>query len=479
MHFGVILRTTGVLLCLFSIAMLLPLIVALIYGEDTFQTFLTAFFITAASGAVLWLVGRGEADLRSREGFLITALFYVGLGLFGALPMYLAPSLAASFTDAAFESLSGLTTTGATVITGLDELPRSILFYRQLLQWLGGMGIIVLAVAVLPMLGVGGMQLYRAESPGPIKDTKLRPRIAETAKALCLIYFSISLACGLAYWIAGMSPFDAICHAFSTVAIGGFSTHDASIGHFASPAVESVAIFFMIVSGINFGLHFLAWRRPGRYFSDIEVRTYLAALAVVSFLVVWALLRHPGSTDNPIRDGIFHAVSITTTTGFATADFSAWPSFTPFLLLFAAFAGGCAGSTAGGIKMMRALLIIRQGVREIRRLIHPNGVFPVKLGKEVIPDRVVDSVWGFFAAYILIFLGMVCVLLGVSDLDFVTAFSAVGACLNNLGPGLGSVAVNYADLPAVTKWLLVLTMLFGRLEIFTLLVLFTPSYWRS
>ena len=412
MHFGVILRTTGVLLCLFSIAMLLPLIVALIYGEDTFQTFLTAFFITAASGAVLWLVGRGEADLRSREGFLITALFYVGLGLFGALPMYLAPSLAESFTDAAFESLSGLTTTGATVVTGLDELPRSILFYRQLLQWLGGMGIIVLAVAVLPMLGVGGMQLYRAESPGPIKDTKLRPRIAETAKALWLIYFSISLACGLAYWIAGMSPFDAICHAFSTVAIGGFSTHDASIGHFASPAVESVAIFFMIVSGINFSLHFLAWRRPGRYFSDIEVRTYLAALATVSVLVVWALLRHPGSADNPIRDGIFHAVSITTTTGFITADFSAWPTFTPFLLLFAAFAGGCAGSTAGGIKVMRALLIIRQGVREIRRLIHPNGVFPVKLGKEVIPDRVVDSVWGFFAAYILIFLGMVCLLLG-------------------------------------------------------------------
>ncbi len=479
MHFGVILRTTGVLLCLFSIAMLLPLIVAWIYGEDTLQTFLTAFFITVASGAVLWLVGRGEADLRSREGFLITALFYIGLGLFGALPMYLAPSLADSFTDAAFESLSGLTTTGATVITGLDELPRSILFYRQLLQWLGGMGIIVLAVAVLPMLGVGGMQLYRTESPGPIKDTKLRPRIAETAKALWLIYFSISLACGFAYWIAGMSPFDAICHAFSTVAIGGFSTHDASIGHFASPAVESVAIFFMIVSGINFGLHFLAWRRPGRYFADIEVRTYLGALAAVSVLVVWALLRHPGSADNPVRDGIFHAVSITTTTGFTTTDFSAWPAFTPFLLLFAAFAGGCAGSTAGGVKMMRALLIIRQGVREIRRLIHPNGVFPVKLGRDVIPDRVVDSIWGFFAAYILIFLGMVLLLLGVSDLDFITAFSAVSACLNNLGPGLGSVAVNYADLPAVTKWLLVLTMLFGRLEIFTLLVLFTPSYWRS
>ena len=295
-------------------------------------------------------------------------------------------------------------------------------------------GHIVLAVAVLPMLGVGGMQLYRAESPGPIKDTKLRPRIAETAKALWLIYFTISLACGLAYWVAGMSPFDAICHAFSTVAIGGFSTHDASLGYFASPAVESVAIFFMIVSGINFSLHFLAWRQPIRYFRDMELRTYLGALATVSVLVIWVLLRHPGSADNPVRDGLFHAVSITTTTGFTTANFSAWPSFAPFLLLFAAFAGGCAGSTAGGVKMVRALLIIRQGVREIRRLIHPNGIFPVKLGGEVVPDRVVDSIWGFFAAYILIFLGMVCLLLGVSDLDFVTAFSAVGACLNNLGP---------------------------------------------
>ena len=479
MHFGVILRTTGVLLSLFSIAMLLPLIVAWIYDEDTYRTFLTAFLITVASGAVLWLIGRGEADLRSREGFLITALFYIGLGLFGALPLYLSPGLADSFTDAAFESLSGLTTTGATVLAGLDELPRSILFYRQLLQWLGGMGIIVLAVAVLPMLGVGGMQLYRAETPGPIKDTKLRPRIAETAKALWLIYFTISLACGLAYWAAGMSPFDAICHAFSTVAIGGFSTHDASLGYFASPAVEFVAIVFMIISGINFSLHFLAWRRPWRYFQDMEVRTYLAALAMVSVLVVWVLLRYPDSTDNPVRDGIFHAVSITTTTGFTTANFSAWPSFAPFLLLFAAFAGGCAGSTAGGVKMMRALLIIRQGVREIRRLIHPSGVFPVKLGGDVVPDRVVDSIWGFFAAYTLIFLGMVCLLLGVSDLDFVTAFSAVGACLNNLGPGLGSVAVNYAELPAVTKWLLVLTMLLGRLEIFTLLVLLTPSYWRG
>ena len=479
MHFSVILRVTGALLMLFSFAMLLPVIVALVYGEDTIRTFVTAFGITFATGALCWIARRDEVELRSREGFLITVLFYVSLGLFGALPLYLAPSLADSFTDAAFESLSGFTTTGATVITGLDDLPRSILFYRQLLQWLGGMGIIVLAVAVLPMLGVGGMQLYRAESPGPVKDTKLTPRITETAKALWLIYLALTVSCAVAYWLAGMSPFDAICHSFSTVAIGGFSTHDASLGHFASVGVETVAIVFMIISGINFGLHFFAWRKPIQYLADLEVRTYLTALVVISALVVWALMQSPETTSSPIRDGIFQAVSITTTTGFTTSNFSLWPSFTPFLLLFAAFAGGCAGSTAGGIKMMRVLLIARQGLREIRRLIHPNGVFPVKLGRQVIPDRVVDGVWGFFAAYIIIFLTMVCVLLGVSDLDFVTAFSAVGACLNNLGPGLGSVALNYADLPALTKWLLIFVMLLGRLEIFTLLVLLTPAYWRS
>ncbi len=478
MHLSVILRVTGVLLMLFSVAMAAPLLVALHYGEDVLRPFLTAFAITLGTGAALRLLPRRGADLRSREGFLITVLFYAGLGLFGALPIYLSPGVADSFTDAAFESISGLTTTGATVITGLDELPRAILFYRQLLQWLGGMGIVVLAVAVLPMLGVGGMQLYRAESPGPVKDNKLTPRITQTARALWLIYCGLTLACGAAYWAAGMSLFDAICHAFSTVAIGGFSTHDASLGHFQNGAVESVAIVFMILAGMNFGLHFLAWRRPKQYLRDIELRTYLATIAVVAALVIWVLARFD-ATPSPFREGLFHAVSITTTTGFTTTNFSVWPSFAPVLLLFAAFVGGCAGSTAGGIKVVRAVLIIRQGVREIRRLIHPSGVFPVKLGKEVVPDRVLDGVWGFFAAYMIVFLAMVCVLLGISSLDFQSAFSAVGACLNNLGPGLGDVALNYAGLSAPAKWLLSLAMLLGRLEVFTLLVLLTPAYWRS
>jgi len=480
MHLTVILRVTGILLMLFSLVLLVPAGVGWIYGEDTILTFATAFGITASAGLIMALSSRGERELRSGDGFLITVLFYLGLGLFGALPLYLSDAVETSFTDAAFESLSGLTTTGATVLTGLDDLPRSILFYRQLLQWLGGMGIIVLAVAILPMLGIGGMQLYRAESPGPVKDNKLTPRITETAKALWYLYLSLTTACALGYWAAGMSVFDAICHSFSTVAIGGFSTHDASIGYFDSRAVENVAMVFMVLSGVNFGLHFLAWNRrnPVFYLRDWEVRVYLLLLALVATVVCSVLLRHPEASAAPVREGLFQAVSIATTTGFTTSNFSLWPSVAPVLLLFAAFAGGCAGSTAGGIKVVRVLLICLQGLREIKRLIHPAGVFTVKLGQQRVPDRVIEAVWGFFSAYVIIFLTMVSLLMFMSELDFITAFSAIGACLNNLGPGLGEVALNYATLPAQDKWLLIVAMLLGRLEIFTLLVLFAPAFWR-
>ncbi len=506
MHLPVILRVTGILLTLFSLVLLMPVVVAVVYGENTVETFATACAITALSGLALWLPNHSARDLRTGDGFMITALFYVGLGLFGALPIYLADSVALGFTDAAFESLSGLTTTGATVLTGLDELPKSILFYRQLLQWYGGMGIIVLAVAVLPMLGVGGMQLYRAESPGPIKDKKLTPRITETAKVLWYLYLGLTVACALAYWLAGMGLFDAICHSFSTVAIGGFSTHDASIGFFDSAAIEGVAVAFMVISGINFGLHFRVWSpstrnlaRRGRagtnfgphsrfrsrkkpklslYAKDSEVRMYLFALAAVTCAVCLVLIQHPGSEASSIRHGIFQAISITTTTGYTTSDFSAWPSAVPILLLFAACAGGCAGSTAGGIKMVRVLLIFRQCMREIRRLIHPNGVFPLKFGKRTVSERVADAVWSFLAAYAIIFMTMVCLVMAISDIDFKTAFSAIAACLNNLGPGLGEVALNYRTLPDSVTWLLIFAMLLGRLEIFTLMVLFTPTFWR-
>lgn len=480
MHLAVIFRVTGTLLTIFSFTFLIPMLIGFGYGENTISTFGLAFAITLASGLALWLPLRGNRELRGGDGFLITALFYIGLGLFGAIPLYFDPSLALSFSDAAFESMSGLTTTGATVITGLDELPRSLLIYRQLLQWLGGMGIIVLAVAIFPMLGIGGMQLYRTESPGPVKDNKLTPRITETAKALWYIYLSLTVACALAYWAAGMSPFDAISHSFSTVAIGGFSTHDASMGYFDSVAIESVAMVFMLLSGVNFGLHFLVWRRrnPLFYFQDMEVRTYLAVIAVVALIVCWLLYSAPVDGVSPIRDGLFQTISIATTTGFTTENFSTWPSVAPILLLLAAFAGGCAGSTAGGIKMIRVLMIYLQGMREVKRLIHPNGIFPLKLNNAPVSDRLIEAVWSFFSVYVIVFLIMVTVVMWVGNLDFTTAFSAVGACLNNLGPGLGEVALNYQSLTAEVKWILMFTMMLGRLEIFTLLVLLTPAYWR-
>ncbi len=479
MHLPVIFRITGILLTVFSITLLVPAILAYLWGESTVRVFVIAFVITLVSGLLMWLPLRRYRDLRAGDGFLVTALFYLSLGLFGAIPIAMGID-SVSFTDAAFESLSGLTTTGATVLTGLDELPRSLLFYRQFLQWFGGMGIIVLAVAILPMLGIGGMQLYRAESPGPVKDTKLTPRITETAKALWYIYVALTVACATAYWATGMDWFDAICHAFSTVAIGGFSTHDQSMGFFNSQAVESVAIVFMLLAGINFGLHFTvaARKNPLYYFRDWEVRTYFFIVSLVAAAVIFVLFGDESASNSPIREGLFQAVSIATTTGFTTADFSIWPGAAPVILLLAAFAGGCAGSTAGGIKVIRVLLIYLQGGREVNRLIHPNGVFPIKIGNQPVPDRVIEAVWSFFAAYVIIFLLILTVVMLLSDVNFITAFSAVGACLNNLGPGLGDVALNYQSLDAEVKWVLIFAMLLGRLEIFTLLVLLTPAFWR-
>ena len=366
------------------------------------------------------------------------------------------------------------------MITGLDTLPRSLLFYRQQLQWFGGMGIIVLAVAILPLLGVGGMQLYRAEMPGPLKDNKLTPRIAETAKVLWFIYTGLTVACAGAYWLAGMSAFDAIGHSFSTVAIGGFSTHDTSIGYYNSPVIEMICLVFMLLSGINFALHFTAWRYRSisSYWQDPECRSYLMIL--LGLIVICAALLIGYQYYDPvsaIRFAAFQAVSIATTSGFTVTDFSAWPSVLPFLLLYASFAGACAGSTGGGMKIIRVVLVFKQGAREIKRLLHPNGVFPVKLGQRPVGDRVVEAVWGFCSVYVFTFAVLLLLLLG-AGLDFVTAFSALAACMNNLGPGLGDVTAHYGELSAAVNWLLSFAMLLGRLEVFTLLVLLTPMFWR-
>ncbi len=483
MQLAAILRIIGLLLMIFSVTMLPPVLVGLIYGDGAIIPFVTAFGVTLTAGVVLWFpVRKHHKDLRIRDGFVVVVVFWLVLGISGALPLYFSEDPPLSLTDSVFESLSALTTTGATVITGIDELPHSILFYRQQLQWMGGMGIIVLAVAILPMLGIGGMQLYRAETPGPMKDNKLTPRITETAKALWYIYLGLTIACAVGYWLAGMDTFDAIAHSFSTVAIGGFSTHDASIGYFNSTMIEVVAVIFMFLAGINFSLHFLSWRtltiRP--YLHDPEVQTYFVVLSVTAAITT-LYLYVAGTFDNigsALHHGIFQAVSIGTTSGFTTAQYYAWPGFLPVLLLFTSFIGGCAGSTGGGMKVIRFLLLFRQGVREIKRLIHPNALIPVKIGNKSLPESVINAVWGFFSLYVASFVILMLMVMA-TGLDQVTSFSAVAACMNNLGPGLGEVGAHYGDINELAKWILCFAMLLGRLEIFTLLVLFSTDFWRK
>ncbi len=482
MHMSAVQRILGLLLVLFSSTMLPPVLVALIYADGGLVPFAVSFVAILVAGGLLWFPVRDDQhDLRIRDGFLIVVLFWTVLGLTGALPLLLAADPYVSITDAVFESLSGLTTTGATVLTGIDELPHSIRFYRQQLQWLGGMGIIVLAVAILPMLGVGGMQLYRAETPGPVKDAKLTPRIAETAKALWYIYLSLTIACAMAYWFAGMGLFDAIGHSFSTVALGGYSTYDASMGHFENPLISMICVVFMLIAGINFAMHFVAWRSRSakHYLRDTEVRWFIGILITVGVTVTVTLIvtDHLGGWGETLHHAIFQAVSIGTTAGFSTAEFDQWPLFLPVLLVMTAFIGGCAMSTGGGIKVIRFLLLLKQGYREILRLVHPQAQVLVKVGARAVDERVIDAVWGFFAAYIALFALMLLILMA-TGLDQVTAFSAVAANITNLGPGLGGVASHYGDISSLAKWVLMFAMLLGRLEVFTLLVLFTPAFWR-
>ena len=483
MQLAVIIRILGILLSLFSLTMIPPLIISFVTNDGSIIPFLLAFTIIFTTGLVFWLpVKNFKNDLRLRDGFFVVVIFWVGLGVAGSIPLLLSNTPDLSITDAIFESISGLTTTGATIITGIDALPKSILFYRQELQWLGGMGIIVLAVAILPMLGIGGMQLYRAETPGPVKDTKLTPRITETAKSLWYIYLTMTVACALSYYLAGMNSFDAIAHSFSTVSIGGFSTHDQSIGYFNNNLIELVAIFFMLASGINFSLHFLAFKNANvkPYLGDDEFRAYLKILIIICILCSGynAIVGDYETIKEALRDSIFQTVSFATTTGFTTAEFQNWPGFIPLLLIISCFIGACAGSTGGGIKVIRALLLFKQGIREIKRLIHPNAIFTIKLGDKPISERIIEAVWGFLAVYVVIFAILLLALMA-TEIDFITAFSALSACINNLGPGLGEVSQNYYSLNNVAKWILCFAMLLGRLEIFTLLVLFSPSFWRN
>lgn len=483
MHLAASLRVMSFLLMIFSLSQLPPLAVAWWYNEAVYTPFITSGAITFLSGLLLFvLTCRNRDELRTRDGFFIVVLFWVILSIFGALPFTLSEILHTPFVDAVFESASGLTTTGATVLVGLDQMPKAILYYRQQLHFLGGMGIIVLAVAVMPMLGIGGLALFRAETSGISKDSKLTPRIAETAKALWIIYISLIILCAMAYWANGMSLFDAINFSFATISTGGFTPYDANFGAYQQTSLKLWATFFMLMGSLNFSLHYLAFRHGqfSAYWRDSEMRNYVVFLIGGSILVASTLIMHktfstPGLS---LVESIFHVVSISTTTGFTSTDFAAWPLFVPILIMIIGLVGGCAGSTSGGIKMIRVVLLVKQGWREIHRLIHPNGIFILKINRKLIPEHVIDAVWGFVGVYVVLF-NLILMVLMACGLDFISAWSAVIACMANVGPGLGEVTFNYASLNDTAKWVLSFAMIVGRLEVFTVMVLFTPAFWKQ
>ncbi|MCU0935148.1 MAG: potassium transporter [Gammaproteobacteria bacterium] len=482
MRLRTVLYLLGLLTMLFSVSMLPPMAVGWWYGDGEIAPFAAAFVIMLVLGFLFWSPTRGRPpEIRSSDGFVIVTLFWVALSLLGALPLVLSDRPHLRMVDAVFEAVAGLTTTGASVLTGLDDLPHSINFYRMQLQFMGGMGVVVLAVALLPMLGIGGMQLYRAETPGPMKEDKLTPRITETAKSLWFVYVGLNAACAVAYWVAGMDPFDAVTHAFSTVSLGGFSTHDASLGFYDSAAVEVVAGVFTLIAGVNFALHFLSWRSLSArvYVSDPEFRLYAAVMGVliaVTVAYLWVSGKFPFWES--LYHGFFQVPSIVATNGLVAAGYPAdWPVFVTLMLLLGSFFGGCAGSTCGGIKSIRFLLLYRQSGREVKLLIHPRASFAIKFGNRMIDERVMTAVWAFYFLYILAFCALSLALVA-TGVDVVTAFGSVAAGLNNMGVGYGETAAGFGVLNDTATWLLSFSMLLGRLEIFPLLMLFYPGFWR-
>jgi len=480
-----VLRVFALILVMFSMTLLLPLAAAWIFDDGAQSAYDEGIAITLGAGLLLWwLTRRHREELKVRDGFLLVVLTWVGLPAFATIPLmvYLWPKL--SFTDAYFETVSGLTTTGSTVLEGLDALPFSINLWRAELVWLGGMGLIVLAVAILPLLGVGGRQMFKAEAPGPMKDAKLTPRMAETAKGLWLVYFYITVACFLALLWAGMTWRDSIIHTFTIMGLGGFSSHDASFGFFDSATIELVTIFFMTLAGMNFATHFLALRHRtlSPYKWDPEVRWFLVVM-YASVLGVALYLR--GMQVYPdfwtaLRFSAFNVVSIATTTGYANTDYNLWPMFAPLWMLFLSSFATCSGSTGGGIKMVRAIVLYKQVFREMTHAIHPSAVHPIKLGSEIVENKIVFAVLAFGFMYMVAIVSMT-LALSASGLDIVTAFSAVVASINNTGPGLNQVgpATTFAVLTDFQTWVCTFAMLFGRLEIFTLLVVLTPAFWRK
>jgi len=478
-----VLNVLSVVTLLFALSMTGPLLVSYWLNDGALSAFGRGMAITAAIGMLVRMLTRGRRrELQVRDGFLLVALGWSLMPAFAALPMmfYLQEL---SFTDAYFEGVAGLTTTGATVLSGLDYLPESINFWRCQMQWMGGMGIIVLAVAILPLLGVGGSQMFRAETPGPMKDTKLTPRITETAKGLWLVYVGFTIACALAFDWAGMDPLDAVMHAFTTMALGGMSSHDASFAYWDSPLIEAVAITFMLVGGMNFSTHFLAFRRlsPDVYARDPEILPFLTVVAVSVIgiaLFLWGQGVYAGFAE-ALRYAAFNVVATGTTTGFASTDYSRWPALAPLWMLVLCGFATCSGSTGSGIKMIRATIMAKQTLRELKRIVHPRAYISIKVGGRPVDNDIVFAILAFMLAYGASII-LTTMLLAATGVDIITAFSAAFACINNLGPGLGEVgpAGSYAGLSDFQTWVCAFAMLLGRLELLSLIVVLTPAFWR-
>jgi trk system potassium uptake protein TrkH len=479
-----VLNVLGSMLMLFSVAYALPMATSVIYDDGLLVAFVYAAVLCFGVGALVFgLTLKHRRELRSRDGFLLVTLAWVFMATVATVPFMLGlPGL--SFTDAFYEAMSGISTTGSTILTGLDSMAPSINIWRATLHWFGGMGIIVLAVAVLPLLGVGGMQLYKAEMPGAAKNEKLTPRITQTAKALWVVYTLLTLACAVALRLVGMNWFDAIFHAFSTVSLGGFSNYDSSIGRFDSIPIEIVLALFMLVAALNFSRHFMAWQQKSlrTYLRDVEavamVRLLLVSIVGVS-VYVWVNDVYP-DFPSALRHVAFNLISLATTCGYVTQDYAAWPMFAPMVVLMLSCCTCNTGSTGGGLKMFRTLVLYRQAVRELWLLVHPQAVTPVRIQHQVVANQIVFAV----LAFVVLYFGTVVVLtllLLASGMDFISGFSAIIGMVNNAGPGLGVVgpASNFQGLTDFQTWVCSIAMLLGRLEIFSVLVLLTPTFWRK
>jgi len=490
MHYRSLLSVLSAITVFLGLSMLLAAGWSLYYGDDDLMGILLSSGVTIGIGLPIWFMTRGRAELSIKDGFAIVTFAWISVAFFGSLPFLLTESIT-NFTDAFFESMSGVTTTGASIIgnlqtlphleNGIESLPHGVLFWRSFIQWIGGMGIIVFSVAILPLLGVGGVQLFRAEVPGPVPD-KITPRVRETAKILWLAYFIISFAEVILLRFGGLSLFDAICHTFTTMATGGFSTKNASIGHFNSSYIQYVFIIFMFLAGVNFTLHWRAITGNFRgYFKNIEFRYYVGLIVIITvIMVINNICDTHNFSEKTFRESLFMTVSILTTTGYAVADYGLWGPLAQLILLTLMFIGGCAGSTGGGMKVVRVATIVKYSLSETKRLLHPRAIIPVRIGRHIISDDVIRNTLGFFLFFISIFVS-VSIILTAMGMDIVSAFGATAACIGNIGPGLGSVGPvdNYAHLPNLAKWLLSFCMLIGRLEVFTVIVLLTRSFWKN